>query len=109
MEDNRTERIAAYIEEQLESGYEPKKITAMLVHAWDMDVLEAQDTVKEVLGEVASRKQKRRSRAKTQSIVGGIFLAEAVIHAYIFGPVIFAGITATVGIVLLGFALKNMR
>ena len=109
MEDNREARIVAYIERELANDYTRKQIVAMLVHTFDLDVLEAQDTVTKVIEEREARKQKRRSRAKTQSIIGGLCLAEAFVHAYLFGPVIFVGIISTVGIVLFGFALKNMR
>ena len=109
MEDDKRARLEAYIKEQLEGGYERKKVVAMLVHTFEMDVLVAQDTVAQVQDELAVLEQKRRKKVKVRLIIGGIFLAEAVVHTLIFGPVIAAGVSALIGVVFVGLALKNMR
>ena len=110
MEDDRKDRIEAYIRKELSNDYSQEKVAAMLVHAWSVDERVARPMVKRVHAEWTASEQKRRKKVRVALAMGVVLLAVGIVPAVAFGVILGSTILPMLaGIVLLVVAFKNMR
>ena len=110
MSNNETEKMSRYIEEQLENGYTPEQVAAMLVHAWGIEANQARGITARVRSDWMAREQTRRKKVRVGLAMGGALIAVGLVPTVVSAGLVLPSLFVMVpGIVLVVVAFKNMR